>query len=122
MPLWKKVKLYNLSVRGLSHKMARKSPPRTVFVSKPLNMGYNDAMSRLRQWLDSKRLESTGFKITAEGPIGFEISFSSEHDAAEFQLALARRSPGRWEPPGHQAAAILIALHATVGSAANSWR
>lgn len=86
MPLWKKVKLYNLSVRGLSHKMARKSPPRTVFVSKPLNMGYNDAMSRLRQWLDSKRLEFTGFKITTEGPIGFEISFSSEHDAAEFQL------------------------------------
>jgi hypothetical protein len=66
--------------------MARESPHSTVFVPKPLHMGYGDAMSRLRQWLDSKKLESTGFKITANGPIGFEISFSSEHDATEFQL------------------------------------
>jgi hypothetical protein len=33
-----------------------------------------------------QKLESTGFKITTSGPIGFEISFSSEHDATEFQL------------------------------------
>jgi len=49
-------------------------------------LGYGDAMSRLRQWLDYQKLESTGFKITTNGPIGFEISFSSAHDATEFQL------------------------------------
>jgi hypothetical protein len=66
--------------------MARGSPPTTVFVPKPLHLGYGDAMSRLRQWLDYQKLESTGFKITTNGPIGFEISFSSAHDATEFQL------------------------------------
>jgi hypothetical protein len=70
----------------VSRKMARKNPPSTVFVPKPLNMGYGDAMNRLRRWLDYKKLESTGFKITTDGRIGFEISFSSEHEATEFQL------------------------------------
>jgi hypothetical protein len=66
--------------------MAYNNPPYTVFVPKPFNMSYSDAMNRLRQWLDCKKLVSTGFKITTDGRIGFEISFSREHDAAEFLL------------------------------------
>jgi hypothetical protein len=57
-----------------------------VFVAKPLHLTYADAMSCLRVWLDNKKIEPIGFKITGSGPVGFEISFSSERDAAEFQL------------------------------------
>jgi hypothetical protein len=67
-------------------KMARKCLPCTVFVPKPLSMPYAEAMGRLRRWLDHRKLESTGFKITTDGRIGFEVCFSSERDAAEFQL------------------------------------
>lgn len=57
-----------------------------MFVPKPLSMPYTEAMNRLRRWLDYKKLETTGFKITTDGRMGFEVSFSKERDAMEFQL------------------------------------
>jgi hypothetical protein len=66
--------------------MMRKSPPCTVFVPKPLSMPYAEAMGRLRQWLDRRKLQTNGFKITTDGRIGFEVCFSSEREAMEFQL------------------------------------
>jgi hypothetical protein len=66
--------------------MARKSGPYIVFLPKPLSMPYKEAMSRLRMWLDHKKLEAASFKITTDGRIGFEVSFLSERDAEEFQF------------------------------------
>jgi hypothetical protein len=66
--------------------MVRKKPPCTVFVPKPFSMPYGEAMGRLRQWIDYKKLEAAGFKITTDGRIGFEVCFLSEREAMEFQL------------------------------------
>ena len=49
-------------------------------------MPYAEAMGRLRQWLDRRKLQTNGFKITTDGRIGFEVCFSSEREAMEFQL------------------------------------
>jgi hypothetical protein len=72
--------------RYKARKMAPEVGPYNVFVPKPLSMPYAEAMGRLRQWLDHRKLQTTGFKVTIDGRIGFEISFSSERDAAELQL------------------------------------
>jgi hypothetical protein len=66
--------------------MANKRLPYAVFVPKPLSIPYKEAMSRLRIWLDHRKLEPTCFTITTDGRIGFEVSFSSERDAAELRL------------------------------------
>jgi hypothetical protein len=66
--------------------MVRKNAPCTVFVPKPLSMPYAEAMGRLHQWLERRKLQTTGFKITTDGRIGFEVCFSSEREAMEFQL------------------------------------
>jgi hypothetical protein len=42
--------------------MAPKNPPCTVFVPKPFSMPYAEAMGRLHQWLDRRKLQATGFK------------------------------------------------------------
>jgi hypothetical protein len=68
------------------HNMAPKNPPCTVFVSKPFSMPYAEAMGRLHQWLDRRKLQATSFKITTEGPIGFDVCFSSEREAIELHL------------------------------------
>jgi hypothetical protein len=61
-------------------------------------MTHADGMSHLREWLDRKKLQSSSFKIIGGGEAGFEISFSSEHDAAQFQLF---KWPVGWAlPPG----------------------
>jgi hypothetical protein len=65
--------------------MVPKVAARTVFVPKPLDLTYGDAMSCLRDWLDDRKMQACGFKITAEGQIGFEISFSQELDATRFE-------------------------------------
>src|SRR5215469_2410722 len=77
---------------GHKHTPARKVPvmafrplaPTTVFVAKPFEVSYADAMRGLRIWLDYKKLQPTSFRITTEGRIGFEISFSTERDVADF--------------------------------------
>ena len=58
----------------------------TVFIAKPSDMTYTDAMTHLRAWLDYRKVQPCGFKITAGNQIGFEISFSSERDAQAFEL------------------------------------
>jgi hypothetical protein len=66
--------------------MAFRAPACTVFISKPLHMSYGDAIGRLHVWLDDKKIHPAGFKITADGPIGFELNFAGERDAGEFEL------------------------------------
>ena len=58
----------------------------STFVPKPPGLGYAEAMSQLRTWLDSRKVQPADFKITASGRIGFEIGFSSERDAQVFEL------------------------------------
>jgi hypothetical protein len=58
----------------------------TVFIAKPSDMNYADAMTHLRVWLDYRKVQPSGFKITGGGQIGFEISFSNERDAQAFEL------------------------------------
>jgi hypothetical protein len=65
--------------------MACESSPYIVFVPKRLSMPYREAMSRLRVWLDYKKIEAASVKVTTDGRIGFEVSFVSERDAEEFQ-------------------------------------
>ena len=48
-------------------------------------LSYSDGMSQLRLWLDHRKIKPAGFKITGEDRIGFEISFSTERDASEFE-------------------------------------
>jgi hypothetical protein len=54
--------------------------------AKAVAHGLRRCPSRLRQWLDRRKLQTTGFKITTDGRVGFDVCFSSERDAAEFQL------------------------------------
>jgi hypothetical protein len=84
--LLKEARFLQLWCSQVSHNMVRKKPLCTVFVPKPLSMPYAEAIGRLRQWLDHRKLQTTGFEITTDGRIGFDVCFSSERDAAEFQL------------------------------------
>ena len=59
--------------------------PTTVFVAKPFEISYADAMRGLRTWLDHKKLQPAGFKVAGDGKIGFEITFSTEQDALAFR-------------------------------------
>jgi hypothetical protein len=59
--------------------------PTTVFVAKPFEMSYADAMRGLRTWLDHKKIQPAGFKVATDAKIGFEITFLTEHDVATFR-------------------------------------
>ena len=59
--------------------------PLTVFVPKPVGISYGDAMSQLRTWLDSERMQSTMFKLAPLGRVGFEIGFRSDEDVTRFR-------------------------------------
>jgi hypothetical protein len=39
----------------------------TVFVSKPEHISYAEAMSRMRMWLDFRKIETSSFKLAPEG-------------------------------------------------------
>ena len=41
----------------------------TVFIAKPSDMNYADAMTHLRVWLDYRKVQPSGFKITAGGKV-----------------------------------------------------
>jgi hypothetical protein len=58
--------------------------PTTVFVAKPFEISYADAMRGLRTWLDHRQVQPAGFKIARNGKIGFEITFLTEQDALTF--------------------------------------
>jgi outer membrane lipoprotein-sorting protein len=57
----------------------------TVFVAKPVEMSYADAMLGLRVWLDHEKIQPAGFKLYTGGRIGFEFIFSTERDALAFK-------------------------------------
>jgi hypothetical protein len=59
--------------------------PFTVFVPKPTGISYGEAMSRLRVWLDSQKMQPTLFRLAPLGRVGFEIAFRSHEDAARFR-------------------------------------
>ena len=59
--------------------------PNIVFVAKPSEMSYADAMLALRTWLDHQKIQPAGFKIVNGGRIGFELIFSTERDALAFK-------------------------------------
>lgn len=52
----------------------------TIFVAKPLEMTYDGAMAVLRLWLAERKLRPYAFHVTADGELGFKLSFSSEQD------------------------------------------
>lgn len=60
------------------------APSRTVFKVKPFDLSYCDAMSQMRMWLDHNKIQPCKFRMVAENKIGFEVTFSSEDDAAKF--------------------------------------
>lgn len=59
--------------------------PNTVFVAKPLEISYADAMRGLRVWLDHQKIQPAAFKVAIGGKIGFEITFLSEQQALAFR-------------------------------------
>jgi hypothetical protein len=65
----------------------------TVFLSKPEQISYGEAMSRVRMWLDSRKVQTSVFKLAPDGRMGFELTFQSEDDATRF------RSEFNWPPP-----------------------
>jgi hypothetical protein len=73
--------------------MAHKVAARTVFIPKPPNLTYGDAMSCLRHWLDDNEVQVCGFKITTDGEMGFEIAFSREIYATRLEAFTWPRHP-----------------------------
>ena len=61
------------------------TPSLTVFVAKPAALSYGEAMSQLRTWLDSEKMQSTMFKLAPLGRVGFEIGFQSSEHVTRFQ-------------------------------------
>lgn len=59
--------------------------PNAVFVAKPKEMSYADAMLGLRTWLDHKKIQPAAFKLVTGVRIGFEIIFRTEQDALAFK-------------------------------------
>jgi hypothetical protein len=57
----------------------------TVFVAKPFEMSYADAMRDLRVWFDHKKIQPAAFKVASDGKIGFEITFLTEREALAFR-------------------------------------
>ena len=66
--------------------------PTSVFLAKPFEISYADAMSGLRVWLDHKKIRPAAFKVTSDGKIGFEITFLTEQEALAFRRFKWRRT------------------------------
>jgi hypothetical protein len=65
----------------------------TVFVSKPQHISYGEAMSRLRMWLDYRKIQTSAFKLAPAERSGFELTFQTDDDASCF------RKEFTWPPP-----------------------
>jgi hypothetical protein len=65
----------------------------SVFMPKPEHVSYGEAMSRVRTWLDYRKVQTSAFKLAPDGRSGFQITFQSEHDASRF------RSEFTWPQP-----------------------
>jgi hypothetical protein len=74
-------------------KMASITSP-TRFVAKPASVSYGEAMSLLRSWLDSQRMQLTHFKLAPLGRVGFEVGFRDDADAIRFESGFDWLSPG----------------------------
>jgi hypothetical protein len=59
--------------------------PLTLFVAKPADVPYGEAMNRIRMWLDHQKMQLAHFKLAPMGRVGFEIGFHSDHDATQFE-------------------------------------
>jgi hypothetical protein len=59
--------------------------PCIVRIPKPASLSFGETMSRHRAWLDTNKIQTTSFRPDyCNGVLGFEIGFSSEHEAALF--------------------------------------
>jgi hypothetical protein len=59
--------------------------PTVVRIPKPADSSFADTMSRHRVWLDTHKIQTASFKPIYFGDVvGFEIGFSSAHEAALF--------------------------------------
>lgn len=66
--------------------MAFPSAPLTVFVPKPSSLSFGEAMSRVRIWLDHRKIHPSGFRLAANfDRIGLEISFRNETEVTAFR-------------------------------------
>jgi outer membrane lipoprotein-sorting protein len=78
----------------LSREDMSRVSPRAVFISKPAEVSFAEAMSRLRMWLDNRKVQPTSFRLTTAGQEhGFEISFEHAHEAAVFDASFAWHLP-----------------------------
>lgn len=64
-----------------------------VFLTKPSEVSFAEAMSRLRMWFDHKKIQPTGFRLQPGDETGFEISFQSEGDASAFGTSFGWHVP-----------------------------
>jgi hypothetical protein len=64
-----------------------------VFLPKPSQVSFAEAMSRLRMWFDHKKIQPTGFRLRPGDETGFEISFQNEGHASAFHADFA------WDRP-----------------------
>jgi hypothetical protein len=65
----------------------------SIVIAKPDDLPSAEAMSRLRMWLDTRKIEITGFKVSSIGGIGFEMPFKNECDASAFSAEFAWHLP-----------------------------
>jgi hypothetical protein len=65
----------------------------SVFMSKPEHVSYSEAMSRVRMWLDYRKIHTSAFELAPGGRSGFKIAFQSGEDASRF------RSEFTWPTP-----------------------
>jgi len=74
--------------------------PHAVFVVKPATVSYGEAMNQLHNWLDSRKIQISGFRLTAlDGQrAGFELTFRIEQDAAGFRQGFTWVQPFKHDP------------------------
>lgn len=78
--------------------LTREEMPRVsscaVFLSKPSDISFAEAMSRLRMWFDNKKIQPSTFRLRPAGEeTGFEISFQHAHEAAAFDVGFGWHQP-----------------------------
>ena len=54
-------------------------------VELPINeVDFTERMNRMRAWLDHRRVQSTGFRVSGAEPSGCRIQFDTESEAEAF--------------------------------------
>jgi hypothetical protein len=63
--------------------------PGVVRISKPVDQSFAEAMGRMRDWLDQRKIQPVLFRQIAyeAGIEGFEVRFASETEAQLFNEA-----------------------------------